>query len=158
MMLPSHLRWRDMDPSSSMVPHQSIGAFSYLCCSALLFCYLQDRSVVILLDNATAVSYLNQQGGTISCSLCTLAIRVWDFCIVNHITPAVSHMSGDRNTTASGLSQSAISPHESEGNSTSPTTTTLDIGASGYGHFCFLNEFQLPHFLLQRGCRSSLFC
>lgn len=40
------------------------------------------------------VSYINQQGGTTSRSLCELAIKIWDLCITNNIVPLAMHMSG----------------------------------------------------------------
>ena len=37
----------------------------------------QNMTVLLCLDNVTAVSYINQKGGTVSKALCQLAITIW---------------------------------------------------------------------------------
>lgn len=75
---------------------------------------LQGHSVAVLSDNTTAVSYINRQGGTVSRSLCKLALRLWDFCLANDIFPATTHVPGDNNTLADALSRDLSSCHEWE--------------------------------------------
>ena len=37
-------------------------------------------TVLVRLDNITAVSYINQKGGTVSKALCKLAVTIWSWC------------------------------------------------------------------------------
>lgn len=53
---------------------------------------LRGRTVAIGCDNTTAVSYVNKQGGTLSRSLCHLAIDIWELCIRNDIQPIATHV------------------------------------------------------------------
>ena len=48
-----------------------------------LFQTTYSCSILIRLDNSTAVSYINKQGGTCCKILCGLALKIWEFC-VNH--------------------------------------------------------------------------
>lgn len=73
---------------------------------------LQGQAVQILLDNTTAVCYLNRQGGVVSRSLCHLALQIWDFCVAHRITPVATHLPGVENTIADALSRGALSMHE----------------------------------------------
>ena len=41
----------------------------------------QNTTFLLRLDNVTAVSYINQKGGTVSKALCQLAITIWTWCV-----------------------------------------------------------------------------
>lgn len=75
--------------------HLELRAIFFVIHSFLLL--LPGHHVVIFLDNAMAVSYINQQGGTVSRFLCKLAVKIWDLCIANHIHPVSMHVSGIEN-------------------------------------------------------------
>lgn len=45
-------------------------------------------------DNTTAVSYVNKKGGTVSRSLCKLAIDIWTLCIENKFFLVATHVPG----------------------------------------------------------------
>ena len=57
----------------------------------------QNITVLLYLDNVTAVSYINQKGGTVSRALCELAISVWTWCIERNITLKAEHLPGQQN-------------------------------------------------------------
>lgn len=80
-----------MDSSPSSQLYQLPGASGCLAHSISFLLYIQGQTVAVLSDNTTAVSYINRQGSLVSRSLCTLVLRVKDFCIIHHNTPAVAH-------------------------------------------------------------------
>jgi len=59
-----------------------------------------DTTVLFRLDNVTAVTYINQKGGTTSALLCQLAITVWTWCASRNITLTAEHLPGHLNTIA----------------------------------------------------------
>ena len=91
----------------------SEGAFhiNALECKAVLFafqCFFRSTyncSILIRSDNATVVSYINKQGGSVSHDVCDLALELWEFCINRNIIIRASHLSGVSNTRADRLSR-----------------------------------------------------
>ena len=59
-----------------------------------------DIVVLCRLDNVTAVTYINQKGGTASSLLCQLAITIWNWCITRNISLTAEHLPGHLNTIA----------------------------------------------------------
>lgn len=78
------------------------------------FLHLQGHSVAIMSDNTTTISYINQQRGTVSQSLCKLAMDLWDFCLMNDIHPSATHVPGVDNSLEDVLSRQVTSCHEWE--------------------------------------------
>ena len=60
----------------------------------------QNITVLLRLDNVTAVSYINQKGGTVSRALCKLAISIWTWCTERNITIEAEHLPGQLNSQA----------------------------------------------------------
>ena len=60
----------------------------------------QNTTVLLRLDNVTAVSYINQKGGTVSKALCQLAITIWTWCVEQNITLQAEHLPGQLNSQA----------------------------------------------------------
>ena len=60
----------------------------------------QNITVLLRLDNVTAVSYINQKGGTVSRALCELAISIWAWCTEQNITLEAEHLPGQQNSQA----------------------------------------------------------
>ena len=60
----------------------------------------QNITVLLRLDNVTAVSYINQKGGTVSRALCELAISIWTWCTERNITIEAEHLPGQLNVQA----------------------------------------------------------
>jgi len=52
------------------------------------------------MDNVTAVSYINQKGGTVSNALCQLAIEIWTWCAERNIILQAEHLPGQLNSQA----------------------------------------------------------
>lgn len=75
---------------------------------------LQGQVVAIMSDNTTAVAYINSQGGTVSRSLCKLALQLWDFCLANNIVPTATHVPGIENSLADVLSHNLTTCHKWE--------------------------------------------
>ena len=61
-----------------------------------------QKSITILLrlDNVTAIAFLNKMGGTHSRSLSTLALEIWNWCIERKITVHAEHLPGRFNVRA----------------------------------------------------------
>ena len=60
----------------------------------------QNITVLLRLDNVTAVSYINQKGGTVSKALCELAISIWAWCSERNVTLEAEHLPGQQNSQA----------------------------------------------------------
>jgi len=60
----------------------------------------QNITVLLRMDNVTAVSYINQKGGTVSRALCQLAITIWTWCTERYITLQAEHLPGQLNSQA----------------------------------------------------------
>ena len=70
-----------------------------------------DCSVLIRSDNTTAVAYINNQGGTCSARLCSLALRLWEFCSARNISIHALHLPGKDNERADALSRMSCTDH-----------------------------------------------
>ena len=77
-----------------------------------LFQNTYSCSILIRLDNSTAVSYINKQGGTCCKILCDLALKIWEFCVTRNITISAVHIPGVHNTRADKLSRLEESDHD----------------------------------------------
>ena len=73
---------------------------------------VSGQSLLIRSDNTTVVSYINFQGGTHSCSLCLLAIELWEWCIQRGIHLSAAHIPGEDNLVADFLSRGKFLPSE----------------------------------------------
>ena len=65
--------------------------------------FLKDTSgvsVLLQLDNATAVAYINNMGGTVSCQLTDLAKELWMWALNKDIILTAQHIPGVSNTVA----------------------------------------------------------
>lgn len=72
--------------------------------------HLSGMTLAVSCDNTTAVSYLNKQGGIVSCSLCKIGI--WDLGIQNNIFPVAKHVPGVQNKLVDSLSRAPSTIHE----------------------------------------------
>jgi len=63
-------------------------------------------TVLFHLDNVTAVTYINQKGGTTSALLCQLALTMWTWCVSRNIMLNAEHLPGHLNTIADHESRS----------------------------------------------------
>ena len=57
------------------------------------------------MDNTTAVSYINKQGGTKSCQMVIIAKKIWDWAIKHQVQVSAEHLPGKQNVTADKLSR-----------------------------------------------------
>lgn len=56
--------------------------------------------IELLMDNSTAVAYLNKRGGTKSSTLAQLAVEIWTFCLSHNIWITARHLPGVLNVEA----------------------------------------------------------
>lgn len=66
---------------------------------------LENAAVLILSDNATAVSYIRRQGGTHSTLLCGLAWQIYMLAEELNLSVSINHIPGKRNVLADALSR-----------------------------------------------------
>ena len=67
----------------------------------------QNVTILLRLDNVTAVSYINQKGGTVSQLLCQLALTIWTWRVERNITLLAEHLPGHLNIQADEKSRTA---------------------------------------------------
>ena len=58
------------------------------------------RHLRLLIDNTTAVAYINKKGGTRSAQLASLAMEIWAYCLSRQIWLAAKHLPGLMNSEA----------------------------------------------------------
>lgn len=75
---------------------------------------LPASAALVLMDNTTALSYVNWQGGTVSRSLCHLALDLWKWYQEHRIYVVAAHVPGLQNVTADHLSRGHLSLHKWE--------------------------------------------
>jgi len=68
-----------------------------------LQCFLKESvsvTVLIRMDNRTAISYLNRMGSPSLSPLCRLSLEIWNWCLARQITIHAEYLPGSENTTA----------------------------------------------------------
>ena len=66
-------------------------------------CFAKQKyniTILLKMDNVTAVTYINKLGGTHSQSLCQLALSIWNWCLQQNIFLIAEHLPGKQNTLA----------------------------------------------------------
>ena len=66
---------------------------------------LSNQHILLLIDNTTAVSYINRKGGTTSKTLSDLAIQTWLWCMERNLTIHAEHIPGVLNVRADAESR-----------------------------------------------------
>ena len=65
-------------------------------------------SLLLRIDNTTAVAYINNLGGTVSAELVTLAKNLWMWCLERNIHITAQHLPGVLNSTADAESRTML--------------------------------------------------
>ena len=65
----------------------------------------RDCTVLLRMDNTTAVAYVNNLGGTHSRSLCSLSLQVWEWALTRNIILKAEYLPGHLNCRADALSR-----------------------------------------------------
>ncbi|KAJ1149391.1 hypothetical protein NDU88_002201 [Pleurodeles waltl] len=73
---------------------------------------LRSQSVQVLMDNTTAMWYINKQGGVGSYLLCREALRLWSWLQDHKICLVANHLAGVLNVRVDGLSRLISTDHE----------------------------------------------
>lgn len=101
--------------SGSRLPHINVLELSAVFLPLTSFLpLLQGKVVSILTDNSTAVCYINRQGGTVSQTLCRLALRMWTWCQAHKIFLIATHVPGLQNVWTDSLSRGDAPHHDWE--------------------------------------------
>jgi hypothetical protein len=66
---------------------------------------LRHKHICLLIDNTTAISYLNRKGGTHPKSLSDVAISIWSWCLERNLLVHAEHIPGVQNYLADSLSR-----------------------------------------------------
>ncbi|XP_031555133.1 uncharacterized protein LOC116292034 [Actinia tenebrosa] len=102
-------RWMSSEATLHINVLELKAAFFALKC----FCSnLDTQHVRIFIDNTTAVSYINNMGGSKSVFLNSLAIKVWDWCIARNLWVSAVHIAGKLNIEADEKSRKFNDKHE----------------------------------------------
>jgi hypothetical protein len=72
----------------------------------------QNLHILLLVDNSSAIAYLNQKGGIHFKVLSDLAIQIWEWCLTRGITIHAEHIPGVCNTVADAESRGSIEPSD----------------------------------------------
>ena len=67
--------------------------------------FLISNRIVMMLDNITAIAYINKKGGTSSRLLNSITKSLWLFCLRNNLSVVAEHIQGIHNITADHLSR-----------------------------------------------------
>ena len=73
---------------------------AYLAIQAFVKGTMNPRHIQVLMDNSTAVSYINKREGTHSPTLASLALEIWNYCISRKIWITARHVPGVTNIEA----------------------------------------------------------
>ena len=103
-------------------------------------------TVLLRMDNFTAVTYVNQKGGTCSQSLCQLAISIWEWCQGKNITLCAEHLPGHLNTAVDTESRSVRDRCDWMLNPTVFQRITTQLGPLEVNLFASRLTRQLPRF------------
>lgn len=108
----AHLRAHDLWREEEMHLHISVLELKAVFHAVRAFLpHLTGQVVAVRSDNTTAVSYINRQGGTVSRTLCYLALELWILCIHHDIYLVATHVPGEQNSLADSLSTDHFSVH-----------------------------------------------
>ena len=102
MSLSFHGRWSE-DQSQLHINMLEIMAIRFALIKALK--YICHSCVMISTDNTTAVSYINNQGGTLSPNLFVEVWKILQWCLKHHIVIRIHHIPGKFNVLADRLSR-----------------------------------------------------
>ena len=69
-------------------------------------------SLLICCDNTPTVTYINNMGGTRSRFLCSLSLRIWQYCLDHNIWIRAVYLPGADNTRADTLSREFLDNHD----------------------------------------------
>ena len=76
------------------------------------FSGFSSTQLLVLCDNTPTVNYINHMGGTRSRSLCSLALKLWDYCLSHNIWLRAVYLPGTENTNADELSRYFSDNHD----------------------------------------------
>lgn len=72
----------------------------------------QNIHILLLLDNSSAIAYINHKGGTHSKVLSDLALEIWEWRLTCRITIHAEHILGVYNTVADAESRKRFEPSD----------------------------------------------
>ena len=68
--------------------------------------------ILSLVDNTTAIAYINHKGGTHSRAMSNLAIEIWEWCMARNLTIHAEHIPGCENIRADMESRRSVDPSD----------------------------------------------
>ena len=72
----------------------------------------QNIHILLLIDNSSAIAYINHKGGTHSRAMSDLALEIWEWCLTRRITIHAEHIPGVYNTVADAESRRSFEPSD----------------------------------------------
>ena len=107
-----------------------------------------DKRVLIATDNATAVSYLNKQGGTHSWDMCLLVWRILAYCNPRNILIRAGHIQGCLNVIADSLQERQNNSNRMVSSSSNIQSNLQSLAHTNGGHVCHQIESQATNLCL----------
>ena len=93
----------------------------------------QNIHILLLLDNSSAIAYINHKGGTHSKVLSDLALEIFEWCLTRRITIHAEHTPGVYNTVADAESWQTLSRGRDSSRATGSYTRGFSINFRKYG-------------------------
>ena len=91
--LPRYTEWRSLDTRGAISLHINCLELITVWYAVQAFCKgKQNKTDLILIDNTSAVAYINHMGGTRSSRLGQLAVRFWTWALEQGITLKAQHI------------------------------------------------------------------
>ena len=122
----------------------------------------RNLHILLLVDNSSAIAYLNQKGGTHSKVLSDLAVQIWEWCLTRKITIHAEHIPGVCNTVADAESRGSIEPSDRKLDEKVFLQTARRLGSFRRDSFCSSTQpttpsiFQLPTRPRSRSCGRTI--
>ena len=107
---PVHQDRRSVDSSREKCLHRFPGDEAVQLALQAFVTAKSNIHIFLLIDNSTAIAYVNHKGVTHSKALSNLALEIWDWCISRQISLHAEHIPGVANIVADAELKNALEP------------------------------------------------
>jgi hypothetical protein len=136
-----------------------INCLELLAGSLAVKCFTKSKAkaqVLLLMDNVTAVTYINKMGGTHSRLLSQLAKNLWDWCLSHNVLLSAQYIPGIQNIQADRESRVFLDSSDWKLNQTVFNSLYQKWGPLDIDLFASRLTFQLDHYVSWRPDPSAI--